>query len=83
MSLHRPIFWYYSRADLIWPVSPFKNNTAVQQKERVMLPGGVVYSNSEAKYILQGLLSRDPPANRQLFLKIVFICVTAVKVQWL
>jgi hypothetical protein len=40
---------------------------AVQQKERVMLPGSVVYSNSEAKYILQGLLSRDPPANRQLF----------------
>jgi hypothetical protein len=40
---------------------------AVQQKERVMLPGSVVYSNSEAKYILQGLLSGDPPANKQLF----------------
>ncbi len=25
MSLLRPIDWYHSRADLIWPVGPFNN----------------------------------------------------------
>jgi hypothetical protein len=66
MSLHIPIFWYHSQADPIWSWSVHLKT--IQQKERVMLPGSVVDSNSEAKYILQGLLSRDPPANRQLFL---------------
>ncbi len=51
MSLPRPIKWYFSRADLIWPDSPFKMGNSKQKKVKQKANGQSDNENVKHKVI--------------------------------